>query len=394
MRISMRGQTLKSKSGYNRSGLSRLVLEERPEESQDGTPSPEEDTSYPRGLRNTANGWKSGEKRKDGIEPEPRPRKRRKLKYPVISEDWGTGEGRDLERILLEEEARGKFLKDGGSINLGTGTKQTLLRVWSSTELWCRSLALEMIARSSQIGSFHSNLEKDLAVHFLAREASESDLVQSDGTGQDVQTTNFLPEVPEVESIPEGRNFPGGRKPARTIKDLFRNQEGKQADLEMDNLDREMRLASKKRLEMRWRRKKEHYGRLRWAQEWLIEMAVEPAVTAGTDHVWGTVSSLVMDLVTEAMPSPKLSSARKLETLNLTAGKKRNRSASVASNLFTPEKRNKHALPNPEPVEEFVKNGLANGHLPTMPTPIIIDNKIKIDKIKNVDKPSRTVMKN
>ena len=89
----MRGQTLNSKSGYNRSGLSRLVLEERPEESQDGTPSPEEDTPYPRGLRNTANGWKSGEKRKDGIEPEPRPRKRRKLKYPVISEDWGTGEG-------------------------------------------------------------------------------------------------------------------------------------------------------------------------------------------------------------------------------------------------------------------------------------------------------------
>jgi hypothetical protein len=81
---------------------------------------------YPRGLRNTANGWKSGQKRKDGIEPEPTPRKRRKLKYPVISEHWGTGEGLDLERIMLEQEARGKFLKEAGSLNLGTETTQTL----------------------------------------------------------------------------------------------------------------------------------------------------------------------------------------------------------------------------------------------------------------------------
>ena len=281
-------------------------MEERPEESHDGTPSPEEDTPYPRGLRNTANGWKSGEKRKDGIEPEPRPRKRRKLKYPVISEDWGTGEGLDLERIMLEEEARGKFLKDGGSMNLGTETKQTLIRVWSPTELWCRSLALEMIARSSQIGSFHSNLEEDLAVHFLTREASESDLVQPDGTGQDVQTTTILPEVPEVESMPEGRNVPDGRKPARTIKDLFRSQEEKQAELENDNLNKEMRLASTRRLEVKWRGKREHYGRLRWAKEWLLEMAVEPTVSAGTNHVWETVSSLVMDLVNEAIPTTYL----------------------------------------------------------------------------------------
>ena len=49
---------------------------------------------------------------------EGRPRKRRKLKFPVVGEDWGTGEGLDLEKISLAEDARGKFLKDGGSRNL------------------------------------------------------------------------------------------------------------------------------------------------------------------------------------------------------------------------------------------------------------------------------------
>ena len=45
-------------------------------------------------------------------------------------------------------------------------------------------------------------------------------------------------------------------------------------------------------------------------------------------------------------------------------------------------------MPNQRPVEEFVNNGLANEHLPTMPTPTIRENRIK-----NVKKPSKTVMK-
>jgi hypothetical protein len=75
-----------------------------------------------------------------------------------------------------------------------------------------------------------------------------------------VQTTTLLLEVPEVGIMPEGRKVPDGRKPARTIKDLFRNHEEKQAETEMNNLDKEMRLARTKRLEMRWRGKKEYYG--------------------------------------------------------------------------------------------------------------------------------------
>jgi hypothetical protein len=85
-----------------------------------------------------------------------------------------------------------------------------------------------MIVGSFKIGSFHSNLEEDLAVHFLEREASESDRIKPDGTVQDDQTKTLLPEVPEMKIIPEVENVPDGRKRAKTIKDLFRSQEEKQ----------------------------------------------------------------------------------------------------------------------------------------------------------------------
>ena len=78
-----------------------------------------------------------------------------------------------------------------------------------------------------------------------------------------------------------------------------------------------------------------------------------------------------MDLVNESILAPQLRSARKLESLNLTAGRKKTRSASVENILLTHEKRDKRSLPNQRPVEEFVNNRLANEHLPAMPTPII-----------------------
>ena len=50
VRINYRGQTLNSKSGYNRSGLSRLVVEERDEETQEEIQ--EIECPDPRGLKN------------------------------------------------------------------------------------------------------------------------------------------------------------------------------------------------------------------------------------------------------------------------------------------------------------------------------------------------------
>ena len=60
VRISYRGQTLNSKNGYNRSGLSRLTLEEKEEEPLD-IPSAEE-VPDPKGLANLAGGLKVGKR--------------------------------------------------------------------------------------------------------------------------------------------------------------------------------------------------------------------------------------------------------------------------------------------------------------------------------------------
>ena len=107
VRISYRGQTLNSKAGYNRSGISRLVVEER----EVYMPEPEEEVecAEPRGLQNLPGGWKTGDKRKQDKKQDSQPtKKRRKLKYETIPEDWGCGD--EADRMEEGEISRGNFL--------------------------------------------------------------------------------------------------------------------------------------------------------------------------------------------------------------------------------------------------------------------------------------------
>ena len=69
--------------------------------------------------------------------------------------------------------------------------------------------------------------------------------------------------------------------------------------MESDKLNREMSLESKKRLEVQWKGKREHRGRLIWTKEWLLKIAVEPAIM--TKLIWDTVSVLVVDLTDETI---------------------------------------------------------------------------------------------
>jgi hypothetical protein len=66
VRIGYRGQTLNSKGGYNRSGLSRLILEERTEEIREEKDSSGMEESYqePKGLGRLES-VRTGEKRKE-----------------------------------------------------------------------------------------------------------------------------------------------------------------------------------------------------------------------------------------------------------------------------------------------------------------------------------------
>jgi hypothetical protein len=56
-----------------------------------------------------------------------------------------------------------------------------------------------------------------------------------------------------------------------SIKELFRAQELKQIKSNEERLLREERLESKRRLELTWKVKREHYNLLGWAKEWIVE---------------------------------------------------------------------------------------------------------------------------
>ena len=134
VRIQYRGQTLNSKSGFNRSGLSRLVLPEPKEDDNDEPPDRIDEVAEPRGL-NFMSRSLTGVKRKDVRRKEyiPKSKRRRKLEYEVIDEDWGLAIGEDMTRIEKEEERRNQFLKAGDMMDkkVGTNIKQSTFKTWS-----------------------------------------------------------------------------------------------------------------------------------------------------------------------------------------------------------------------------------------------------------------------
>ena len=132
VRIGYRGQTLNSKGGYNRSGLSRLVLEERIEEIREEKDSSGMEDSYqePKGLGRLDRVW-TGETRKENQhkDSQHQGKKRRKLKFPTLSEDWGL-EG-DLQRLEEEESRKKAFLQEGISVMIsGKTSLQLTIRKW------------------------------------------------------------------------------------------------------------------------------------------------------------------------------------------------------------------------------------------------------------------------
>ena len=90
VRIQYRGQTLNSKSGFNRSGISRLVLPEPIEDDSQEPPCRMDEVAEPRGL-NRMSKCPTGVKRKEvkRKEYQPKSKKRRKLEYEVIDDETG-----------------------------------------------------------------------------------------------------------------------------------------------------------------------------------------------------------------------------------------------------------------------------------------------------------------
>ena len=102
------------------------------------------------------------------------------------------------------------------------------------------------------------------------------------------------------EIIPEGRTLV---EKARTnpkinaIKNMFATQHQKADNILEDELKKEERLATKKRLELRWKAKKEHKERMRWTEEWLDERVLSPVIETGRVLVITRVETLVTDIL-------------------------------------------------------------------------------------------------
>ena len=73
-----------------------------------------------------------------------------------------------------------------------------------------------------------------------------------------------------------------GRR-SKNIPELFRSQEKKSLERDMDRLEKEERLEMKKRLENTWKLKKSHYDHLRWAKELLTEQILEKVLKEGNE---------------------------------------------------------------------------------------------------------------
>ena len=297
VRISYRSQTLNSKNGYNRSGLSRLVIEEREEETLEITKPGEQPD--PKGLPSMSEGWKAGEKRIAGnaLGSQNCKKKRRKLKYETVDEEWGLCDGEDLRRMEKEEQARSSFLKAGQTdCAQGKLERQTTLRIWSEAELMCRELAVEVMSQSKIIGTFKTNLEADLKTKLMdiQQQVTHSQETNPPEDVQDVEVVNKEKEIiPEVKK--SGRKKKISKK--RTINSMFAEQELKAINKLEEEIVKEERLATKKRLELKWKERKAHSLRKVWAEEWLEERVLDTVVRVGSTNIAQRVEALVMDIL-------------------------------------------------------------------------------------------------
>jgi hypothetical protein len=95
----------------------------------------------------------------------------------------------------------------------------------------------------------------------------------------------------------EKENLPEGARRNQDIRKMFRDKERKNDITEMKALETEDRLVRKKRQELSWKAKKDHYNYLRWAKEWLMDTAVPEALQIGSQSITNMVQEQHSDMV-------------------------------------------------------------------------------------------------
>jgi hypothetical protein len=92
------------------------------------------------------------------------------------------------------------------------------------------------------------------------------------------QLSETIPK--EVSAIPVVK-----KNNHKSIKELFRAKELKLNNSNELRLLREERLENKRRLELSWKAKREHYNLLGWAKEWIVENIIPSTVEEGDKNV-------------------------------------------------------------------------------------------------------------
>ena len=78
---------------------------------------------------------------------------------------------------------------------------------------------------------------------------------------------------------------------------MFKAKELEAITLEEERLDRERRSEIKKRLEIGWKQKRQHYQLRKMALEWILEFPVAGAEQNGAEKVEQTVKLFLEDLL-------------------------------------------------------------------------------------------------
>ena len=150
-RISLRGNCLNSRAGYNRSGVTRLTL--RPEDAPTKTTGRDvadrlikegEAAMEKRAGEKAKNIYLKGRKRggeeKDDLNKR-NSKKMRKLKHRVEDSDWGLDEN-EIDELERKELERSRFLQADRTW-AKIGTNQTRIRIWTAPELEARKMIID-----------------------------------------------------------------------------------------------------------------------------------------------------------------------------------------------------------------------------------------------------------
>ena len=202
-----------------------------------------------------------------------------------------------MKRREEEEHAKSSFLKDGlTDCQAGKLERQSTIRIWSEAELVCRELATETIIQSRIIGNFKSSLEDKIRAKLMEKH-QQKDQTKPPENLKDGKDQHQIVK-PEPEIVPEGRKLDKELKIRNnTIKTMFANQHLKAEKKLEDEIQKEERISTKKRLELKWKAMKTHNLRMKSANEWLDEKLVIPVISTGNEMVKTRVEELVHDIL-------------------------------------------------------------------------------------------------